>query len=550
MLQKNRISLSAFLLVICCLLSAKAQNQDQGQFLRVVKADFLKEQGKGIQKLIGDVVMVHRNNTIYCDSAYFSKTTNMAELFGHVKIDNPKDTVTSTSRYADYNGNTLLAKLRDNVVFKKAGTTLYTDFLDYNRRTGVADYFNFGRVVDSTNVLTSQRGRYETQIEKITFTDNVILVNPDYTLKSNILRYYTTTKIAETEGITNIRSTDGDELNALKGSEYDTQQKQFRFYEGNVENETSRVMGGELFYDENEKYYEGKMDVSIFHKDRNLEVFGDEGKYWEEKKYSEVYGNALVQKYFEADTMYMAADTLISQDSDLAEARHMLAYPNVRMIKGDLSGRSDSTVYIYADSTIYLFGDPLLWNNKSQISADSIHFLIANENIDRAFLKDNAFAITTDTIANFNQIKGREMTGYFSDGDMTRLDVEGNGESLYFALENDTTLQGVNSLLCGKIIMYFENGNVASINHTINPEASFTPPHMLNEENIKLKGFVWRAEERPTLASIFEWRMPWKKEENPYNLFNEPNIRIPYPDEDEVQKIINEWLEKTDKTNN
>ncbi|GAB3647438.1 OstA-like protein [Echinicola sediminis] len=527
--------------------AAKAQNQSNSRSLKIERSKTLNIVDN-MRKAIGDVLMVHQGTKIYCDSAYFFSLENKAELYGHVRIENPKDTVTTTSRYADYNGNTNIARLRNNVVFKKSNsTTLYTDFLDYNRQTGVADYFNFGKVVDSTNVLTSQKGKYETQAEKITFTDNVILVNPEYTLKSNILYYHTIPKTAETEGLTNIRSPEGDELNAFKGSFYDTQNRLFKFYDGTVENETSRVSGETLFYDENKKYYEAEENVSIFNKERNLEVFGDKGKYWEERKYSEVFGNALVQKYFESDTLYMAADTLISQDSETAQERHMLAFPNTKMIKSDLSGRADSVVYAYADSTIFLYRDPLLWNNKSQISADSIRFLIANEEIDRAFLKDNAFAITADTVANFNQIKGREMTGFFTDGDMTKLDVEGNGESLYFALENDTTVQGINTLLCGKIIMYFEEGNVSSINHTINPEASFIPPHLIEEENTKLQGFEWRFDEKPTLATIMSWRKPKEKDPNPANLFNEPDIRIPFPDEDEIEQIIKEWLDSKNK---
>src|SRR5690606_40594521 len=198
-------------------------------------------------------------------------------------------------------------------------------------------------------------------------------------------------------------------------------------------------------------------------KERNIEIFGEEGKYWEDRKYAMVFGNALVRKYFEEDTLYMIADTLISQDGEDASNRYLQAYSNMRMIKSDLSGRSDSMAYIYSDSTIHLYGDPVLWNNKSQITADSIRFLIANEEIDRAFLKDNAFAVTRDTLNNFNQMRGRKMTGYFLEGELSKLDVEGNGESLYFALANDSTIRGVNKLLCGRIIMHFTEGQVRSI---------------------------------------------------------------------------------------
>src|SRR5690606_24294718 len=136
-----------------------------------------------------------------------------------------------------------------------------------------------------------------------------------------------------------------------------------RFFDGDVETENSRVSAEELYYDENQQFYEAKTNVSVFNKERNVEVFGEEGKYWEERKYSLVYGKALVKKYFEEDTLYMIADTLISQDSEDDANRYLLAFPDMRMIKSDLSGRSDSTAYIYSDSTIFLYDDPVLWNN-------------------------------------------------------------------------------------------------------------------------------------------------------------------------------------------
>jgi lipopolysaccharide export system protein LptA len=505
--------------------------------LEILYADRLLG-GGGFERLKDSVVLKHQNSLIYCDSAHFYGAENLAKLFGRVKIEDQEDPIVVTSRYAEYDGNTQLAKLRNTVVFKNAETTLYTDFLDYDRSTGEANYFNDGKVVDSTNVLTSEKGLYQTQLDKITFRDNVILENPDYVMRSNVLFYYTETKIAETEGITNVESTEGNKLNAKSGSFYDTENKIFKFYDGDVETETSTVFGEILLYDELQQYYEAFENVSIYNKERNVEVFGDYGKYWEDIQYSKVYGNALVRKYFEMDTLFMVADTLISQDSEMPEERFLLAFPNMRMIKSELAGRSDSMAYKYADSTIYLFGDPILWNNKSQITADSVHILLANQDIDKALLRGNAFAVTKDTVSNYNQIKGRKMTGYFEEGDIRLLDVEGNGESLYFALENDSTLRGINKLLCGRIIMYFSEKQVSKISHTLKPEASFTPPHMIKEDQKALKGFSWREDERPTMKTINDWRTPKIREEDPFNFFNQPDVQLIYPDNDEVQKLL------------
>lgn len=540
-MQKKNLLLTLLFFLGCTSALLAQTNTGANSRLEIIQAERLLG-GKGFERLLENVVMKHQNSLIYCDSAHFYGQENLAKLFGNVRIEDPEDSVNTQSAYGEYDGNSQLAKLRTGVVFKNKETTLYTDFLDYSRATGEASYFNSGRVVDSTNVLTSENGLYETAKEQITFTDQVVLVNPDYTLKSNLLLYNTVSKIAETEGVTNIQSKEGNKLNARKGTFYNTEEKIFRFYDGDVETENSLVAAEVLYYDENQQYYEATTNVSVYNKERDVEIFGEEGRYWEDRKYSKVYGNALVQKYFEKDTLYMIADTLISQDSEDAANRYLQAFANMRMIKSDLSGRSDSMVYVYSDSTIYLYGDPVLWNNNSQITADSINFLIADEDIDRAFLKNNAFAVTKDTVSNYNQIRGRKMTGYFLEGQLSKLDVEGNGESLYFALENDTTLRGVNKLLCGRIIMSFIGGQVSSINHTIKPEASFTPPHMLKEEDTVLSGFVWREEEQPDLQMIHAWRTPKAREEDEFNFFNEPDVKLPYPDDVEIDKRLKEGV--------
>src|SRR5690554_3914730 len=209
--------------------------------------------GKGFERLLENVVMKHQNSLIYSDSVHFYGQENLAKLFGNVRIEDQQDSVTTYSTYGEYDGNSQMAKLRNQVVFKNKETTLYTDFLDYNRATGEANYFNSGKVVDSTNVLTSEKGLYETAAEKITFTDLVVLVNPDYTLKSNLLIYNTISKVAQTEGITNIESKEGNKLNAQRGSLYDTEAKIFRFFDGDVETENSKVSAEILYYDEKEQ---------------------------------------------------------------------------------------------------------------------------------------------------------------------------------------------------------------------------------------------------------------------------------------------------------
>lgn len=526
-----------FILILVSLIFINRTLAQQTSTLEILSADLLRG-ANGFERLLGAVKMKHQSSLIFCDSAYFFRGENRAQLFGRVRIDDEKDPITTKSSYAEYDGNTKIAKLRKGVVFTNQKTTLYTEYLDYNRETNVANYFEEGKVVDSVNVLTSKEGFYEINYERISFKQDVVLINPDYTLKTNDLIYLTVSKTTETQGLTNIVSKDGYKLDAQKGSFYDTQKKQFRFYDGIVENEESRVKAEELFYDEQESFYEGKKDVRVYNKDKKLEVFGDQGKYWESKKYSEVFGNALVRRYFDTDTLFLTADSLISNDNKEDSVNYLLAFHQVKMVKSDLSGKADSLYYNFADSSIHLFKDPVLWNRKSQLSADSMVFLIANEKLDRVYLKSKAFSIMTDTLFNFNQMKGRKMTGIFKEGQIQRLYIEGNGESLYYALEADTLTQGVNRILSATIELAFEDGVVKKSNFGVRPDGKFIPIQKIDEKIGKLEGFRWRIEDRPARKDIEAWRQVVEIDEGKKNLFDDPDVKLDLPSEDQIQKAL------------
>jgi len=533
------------LLLILSGLSVKAAAQGSST-LEIMQADVL-EGAEGFERLIGSVRMKNQNSLIFCDSAHFFRNENRARLFGNVRIEDTVDPVKTRSAYAEYDGNTKLAKLRNRVVFSNEETTLYTEYLDYDRMGNIAYYYNDGKVVDSVNVLTSERGRYEVNLERITFENEVVLVNPDYTLKTNYLIYLTIPKTAETQGLTNLISKDGNKLDAQDGSFYNTQSKQFRFFDGIVETETSRIKGKKLFYDELAAYYKGEEDVSVYNKEREVEVYGDVGEYWEDRKYSLVHGNALVRRYFEKDTLYMTADTLISQDNEADSVSFLLAFRGVNILNKDMSGVADSLVYNYSDSSIRLFTEPVMWNVKSQISADSMVFYIANEELDRVYLKDKGFVITQDTLLNSNQMKGRTMLGYFKEGQIDRLDIDGNGESLYFLLEADTLTQGINKTLSSTIKLRFVDGAIARVTYGVKPDGKFTPFQLLDEETSKLTDYKLRIDEKPTMADIISWRKVEEVDPEAENFFNMPEVNLRMPTEEETQKSLEKRIRYTEK---
>jgi hypothetical protein len=96
------------------------------------------------------------------------------------------------------------------------------------------------------------------------------------------------------------------------------------------------------------------------------------------------------------------------------------------------------------------------------------------------------------------------MTAYFNkDSKMDRVYIDGNAESLYFALaEGDTVLMGMNKMECSRMVIKFVDNNVNTIRAITTPDAVFIPPHEIEEPARRLKGFNWRDKERPVRRDV------------------------------------------------
>jgi lipopolysaccharide export system protein LptA len=459
--------------------------------------------GERIERVIDNVVFVQGTTTIYCDSAWFYRSKNMVEAFGHVRIVEG-DSVTITASKLEYDGNTKRARLRNNVVFNKLATaTLYTDFLDYDRIVNEAYYYNGGRLVDSINTLTSRKGYYQVNSNLASFKRNVKVTNPDYTMVADSLQYNSKTKIIYFVSETTVTHKDSSNL-VYKSGNYNTITRTSDLKQGLAQSKSYELKGDSYDLDDARKMYKLRGNVEMTYKEENLTIYGQSADYFRNKNIAKIYNNAYVAKVTdEGDTLFMTADTLVSIDDVDPAKKRLLAYHNVKIFKKDMQGVADSLEYRSADSTIYFYENPVLWNGENQMTADSISMLIEKNTISKIFLVANSFVIAKDTLLNFNQIKGRDMTADFRNGKLWRVNVNGNGESLYFAIDEKThVLTGMNKILCSNIVIRFLEGKVNDFSFYIKPDANFIPPHELNSEDKKLPGFTWREEVRPLKKDV------------------------------------------------
>jgi lipopolysaccharide export system protein LptA len=497
----SRRTYTVFIVAMAICFSAEAQKR-----VKLKQADEGRRGKKGderYERLIGNVIFIQNKTTIYCDSAHFYKRKNFIEAFGKVRILDG-DSVTITGSKLEYNGDNKKAKLRNKVVFTKLATaTLYTDYLDFSRPNNLAHYFNGGKLVDSVNTLTSDRGYYNLNSNMASFKKNVKVVNPDYTMYSDSLRYNSRTKIIYFVTPTTVINKDSSTF-VYKEGVYNTITKESDVRSGSGESEQYTITGDRYDYDGIRNVGKVRGNVVMTSKKENLIIYGQSSDYYKNIGVTKVYNNAYVAKVTEDnDTLFMAADTLVSIDDRDPKKDRLLAYHNVKIFKTDMQGVADSIAYHSADSTIFFYRNPILWSQGNQMTADSISMLIQHNTISKVFLTVNAFVISQDTLLNYNQIKGRKMTAELANSKINKVIVIGNGESIYYALnEPNTGLMGMNRIICSNITIRFRNGRVNNLSFYVQPDAQFIPPHELKKEDKTLKGFEWKASQKPIREDV------------------------------------------------
>ena len=102
-----------FFFLICFSALAFAQQITQVQLLSSDSFIGLKRNGENTNKVINPVFQ-QDNATLTCDSAYFYLAKNSFEAFGNVHI-NQADTINIYSDKLNYDGNTKIAILKNNV---------------------------------------------------------------------------------------------------------------------------------------------------------------------------------------------------------------------------------------------------------------------------------------------------------------------------------------------------------------------------------------------------------------------------------------------------
>ncbi|MGL2993852.1 OstA-like protein [Flavobacterium sp. TSSA_36] len=445
--------------------------------------------------LTGNVRMTHDGVVMTCNKAYYFQKENYIKAFGNVQLVQG-DTLYLNSKYAEYSGNVKKAFATGNAVMSSPDATLATDTINFDRNIQEVFYNTNGTIVNKENTLKSKSGRYYVTQKKFRFLTAVTITNPTYTIKSNHLDYYSNSGHSYLLGPSTITSK-ANYIYTEKGF-YDTKKNLAHFLNKSyIKYDDRLIRGDSLYYDRNREFASATRNVKITDSINRGIIKGHYAEVYKQKDSMYVTKRALAVNFVENDSVYIHGKKLMVTGKE--GNRIIRAFNNVRFYKTDMSGKCDSIHSSTKTALTKLIGNPILWNAENQITGDVMHLIgdSKTEKLDSLKVLNNTFIVSKDTLGTgFNQVKGQNLYGKLKEGKLHDVDVIKNTEVIYYMRNDQQELIGINKNKSSKINMIFEDSKIETLTFFYDVDGDLFPEKDLPENARKLKGLVWRGDER------------------------------------------------------
>lgn len=502
----------------------------QGDSISVFADSLFYKGDTRMADLFGDVILMNGNQKLFTTSLHYDLNTKVATYTEGALLTNDTTQLISKRGFYYVGSNEIFFK--DSVQIIDPNFELRTDTLSYNTDLQIAKFLAPTLIVQDSSRIYCESGYYDVRNQVAQFSQNPQYQKGESMATAHVIRYEGKLNEVTLQGDAVFEEPDrkatADKLiyredteeilligNARYASEEQVIEADTITYDQQREVYTTR--GRSLISDPphlieaDQIDYEKEMGLGIalgnvIWRDTSdgISIFCEEARYKEEGEYLKAFGGQrgrpLLISRIEDDSLYMTADTLIAQRQDTLEtdtSRLLLAYHQVRIFKSDLQARCDSLSYSSRDSLFRLFRDPIVWSDTSQLSADTIHIQLGNEKLERIDLYNQAFIVSSSDLQYFNQIKGKFVKAYIEESEIRRMTVEGNAETLYYALDEDKAYIGVNKTACSEMLFLFAEKKLQEIRFYTEPSGKFIPMDQADHEQLKLAGFRWSADLRP-----------------------------------------------------
>lgn len=461
----------------------------------------------------GNVQFAHQGSLLTADEVIFYQDQNFVKAIGNVRLQNADGSVI-TSGEMEYDGNTQKGIARKNVLLTDPGQTIRTEILYYDRLSNQAYFNTGGTITKDGNVMFTKVATYNLNTRVIDFTGNVKIDNPEYTVEgvnivqnqnSNTATFNGATTITNKKNPSNLIYTERGTYN-MNSKEVYLKKNSRIHYNGKV------LTGDDMYFNQLSGFGTAKGNVTLRDPREMRYLKGGYAEIYEKKDSAMVTDQPYAVKILEKDSMYFSADRILAyqkldEQNPLKKKSFLRAYRKARMFKTNIQVRADSLSFNETDGIMHLNGKPIAWSGEKQITGDNIeaYFDTENEFIDSLRAIGNAFAISkADSLNNkdeFNQVKGKLMTVYYKENEISLAKVIGNAQAITYADDqNEKTKEveriGIALSTCGIIEAQFEDRHVQIISCNIGADSEVYPMSLISREKRFFPDFNWNTKDR------------------------------------------------------
>ncbi|MDR1739913.1 MAG: hypothetical protein LBR45_04075, partial [Bacteroidales bacterium] len=263
----------------------------------------------GMMILREDVIIKTKGNTIYSDYAEYDINTESCIATGNVRIKTRQKS-TITGKKLDYHGPSGVINIIDDVVMKEKDLVMKTPSLRYESIQDIAHYDKGADMVSGDVILVSSWGNYNGKTGLFNCYKDVVVTHPEYVI-------YTDTMDYNKDGMSNFKGptdiiTDDYKMYCENG-----------WYNKNKErvnlrtNAYIRMKDGQLLYGDSINYSlkeeqgEAFRNVVYYDSANQAVVLGEYAENDEKKGYGFFSNNARGFMIQEGDTLFISSDSMM-----------------------------------------------------------------------------------------------------------------------------------------------------------------------------------------------------------------------------------------------
>lgn len=412
--------------------------------------------GSSIREVIGNVILKQGEVTITCDKAIQYISSNEAQLIG-------------------------------NVVAVEDSTVIYTDSAFYSGKFKFA-FSNSGvKLNDGNAELTAENGYYYFKENRAYFFDEVNLIDSVNNLKSQKLNYY------------------------------DDEDKAVAFENVVISDSSSIIYADSLIHFRNSETTFAFKNVKIVNVKRDMSITGNYLENYGKKKFTKITGNPLLTQVDTSDsglidTLYITSK-IMEAVSD--SSNKLIAIDSVKIVRGGFSALNNFSIYLRNENRFFTYkleediSQPLIWNDDSQISGDSIFVYLKNNSLDWINIIGDAFILSKNEGFDFrfDQVSGSNIKLYFNNQKLARTNVQGKLLSIYFMYDKNEP-NGLIQSSAEKADLYFEEGKISNVKLYGSPQSDYHPESVIigKEKDFTLPSFFIynNKPNKETILSLIE----------------------------------------------